>query len=65
MKKLGKILLGLVLGIFLVIVIGFFFLQWASKPTPEDKRNMSLDGVKMEVEVVDDTRKPIIKTMKI
>lgn len=65
MKKLGKILLGLVLGIFLVIVIGFFFLQWASKPTPEDKRNMSLDGVKMEVEVVDDTRKPIIKTMKL
>lgn len=54
-----KILIGLV-----SLIIGIFlFIQFVTMPTPNFMRNQEVDGVKIEVQVSDDERKPIIRTI--
>lgn len=54
-----KIIIGLV-----SLIIGIFlFIQIVTMPTPNFMRNQEADGVKIEVQISDDERKPIIRTV--
>lgn len=54
-----KILIGLV-----SLIIGIFlFIQFVTMPTPNFMRNQEVDGVKIEVQISNDERKPIIRTI--
>lgn len=54
-----KILIGLV-----SLIIGIFlFIQFVTMPTPNFMRNQEADGVKIEVQISNDERKPIIRTI--
>lgn len=53
-----KIIIGLV-----SLVIGLFlFIQFITMPTPNFMRNQEANGVKIQVQISDDERKPIIRT---
>lgn len=53
-----KLIIGL---IFLVIAV-FIFIRLVFLPTPDFLRNQEVDGVKIEVQISDDDRSPIIRT---
>lgn len=55
-KKIIIGLISLIIGIFL-------FIQYVTMPTPDFMRNQEADGVKIEVQVSNDERKPIIRTI--
>ncbi|WP_130805505.1 hypothetical protein [Senegalia massiliensis] len=64
--KLFKIILFLML-IFFIVLAGFiFYIDRATRPTPEHERNISETNVKIEVDINDksETRNPIIRTYK-
>lgn len=58
-----KVLIAL--GILFVVGVAFAaFLSYAFSPTPDFRRNETVDGVRMEAVVAWDERKPIIRTFK-
>lgn len=52
----------LVIGLVFLVVAFFVFIRFAFLPTPEFLRNQEVDGVKVEIRISDDERKPIIRT---
>ena len=52
----------LVIGLVFLVIAFFVFIRFAFLPTPEFLRNQEVDGVKIEVKISDDHRKPIIRT---
>lgn len=52
----------LVIGLVLLVIAVFVFIRFAFLPTPEFLRNTKADGVKIEVQISDDDRSPIIRT---
>lgn len=52
----------LVLGIIGIIIAIWIFILLTFRPTPGYLRNMEADGVKIEVQISDDDRSPIIRT---
>lgn len=52
----------LVLGIIGIIIAIWIFILLTFRPTPEYLRNMEADGVKIQVQISDDDRTPIIRT---
>ena len=58
-----KVLIAL--GILFVAGVAFAaFLSYAFSPTPDFRRNQTVDGMRMEAVVAWDDRKPIIRTFK-
>lgn len=58
-----KVLIAL--GILFVVGVAFAaFLSYAFSPTPDFRRNQTVDGMRMEAVVAWDERKPIIRTFK-
>lgn len=52
----------IIIGLVSVIVGLFLFIQFVTMPTPNFMRNQEADGVKIQVQISDDERKPIIRT---
>lgn len=52
----------LVISLVLLVIAVFVFIRFAFLPTPEFLRNQEVDGVKIEVQISDDDRSPIIRT---
>lgn len=52
----------LVIGLVFFVIAFFVFIRFAFLPTPEFLRNQEVDGVKIEVQISNDDRKPIIRT---
>ena len=52
----------LVIGLVLLVIAVFVFIRFAFLPTPEFLRNTKADGVKIDVQISDDDRSPIIRT---
>ncbi|WP_311481284.1 hypothetical protein [uncultured Anaerococcus sp.] len=52
----------LVIGLVLLVIAFFVFVRFEFLPTPEFLRNQEVDGVKVEIKISDDERKPIIRT---
>ncbi|MBP2016118.1 hypothetical protein [Anaerococcus degeneri] len=52
----------LVIGLVFFVIAFFVFIRFAFLPTPEFLRNQEVDGVKIEVQISDDDRNPIIRT---
>lgn len=53
-----KVIIGLV-----SLVVGLFlFIRYVTLPTPNFMRNQEADGVRIQVQISDDERKPIIRT---
>ena len=50
--------------VILIVIILFVGIQIYFSPTPESKRNNSVHGVKVNIKVSDDERKPIIRTFE-
>lgn len=65
MNKNVKIVLTVLLTLLLLTVIAIFGLRLYFSPTPDYKRNNEVDGVKVEIKVSNDERKPILKTIKL
>ncbi len=62
--KVFKILFIIVAILFLLAIILFVAAQIYFSPTPESKRNNSVHGVKVNIKVSNDERKPIIRTFE-
>lgn len=52
----------IIIGIVSLLVGLFLFIQYVTLPTPNFMRNQEADGVKIQVQISDDERKPIIRT---
>lgn len=52
----------LVIGLVLLVIAVFVFIRFAFLPTPDFLRNQEVDGVKIEVQISNDDRSPIIRT---
>ena len=50
--------------VILIVIILFVGIQIYFSPTPESKRNNSVNGVKVNIKVSDDERKPIVRTFE-
>lgn len=59
-KKTTKKILYIL--IFIIIVAGGVYMYFS--PTPNFMRNNSVDGVKVEVKIATDSRKPIVRTFR-
>lgn len=62
--KVFKILFIIAAILFLLAMILFVAAQIYFSPTPESKRNNSVHGVKVNIKVSNDERKPIIRTFE-
>ena len=62
--KVFKILFIIAAILILLAIILFVGLQICFSPTPDSKRNNSVHGVKVNVQVSNDERKPIIRTFE-
>lgn len=51
-----------IIGIVSLIIGAFLFIQFVTLPTPNFMRNQEKDGVKIQVQISNDERNPIIKT---
>lgn len=51
-----------IIGIVSLIIGAFLFIQFVTLPTPNFMRNQEKDGVKIQVQISNDERKPIIRT---
>ena len=56
-----KTLIYVVLFFFAALFLAYNFLM--PVPTPDSQRNQTINGVRLEVKIGSDTRKPIIKTL--
>lgn len=65
MNKNVKIVLTVLLTLLLLTVLAIFGMRLYFSPTPDYKRNNEVDGVKVEIKVSNDERKPIVKTLKL
>ena len=65
MRKIVLIALLIALGILFAAGVAFAaFLSYAFSPTPDFRRNETVDGMRMDAVVAWDERKPIIRTYK-
>ncbi len=62
--KVFKILFIIAAILILLAIILFVGLQICFSPTPDSKRNNSVHGVKVNVQVSNDERKPIVRTFE-
>ena len=62
--KVFKILFIILAIIFVLAMILFAAAQIYFSPTPESKRNNSVHGVKVNIKVSNDERKPIVRTFE-
>ena len=62
--KVFKILFIIAAILIFLAIILFVGLQIYFSPTPDSKRNNSVNGVKVNIQVSDDERKPIIRTFE-
>lgn len=62
--KVFKILFIIAAILILLAIILFVGLQICFSPTPDSKRNNSVHGVKVNVQVSNDDRKPIVRTFE-
>lgn len=62
--KVFKILFIIAAILILLAIILFVGLQIYFSPTPDSKRNNSVNGVKVNIQVSDDERKPIVRTFE-
>lgn len=62
--KVFKILFIIAAILILIAMILFAAAQIYFSPTPESKRNNSVHGVKVNIKVSDDERKPIVRTFE-
>lgn len=62
--KVFKILFIIAAILILLAIILFVGLQIYFSPTPDSKRNNSVHGVKVNVQVSNDDRKPIVRTFE-
>ena len=62
--KVFKILFIILAILFVLAMILFAAAQIYFSPTPESKRNNSVHGVKVNIKVSDDERKPIVRTFE-
>lgn len=62
--KVFKILFIIAAILFLLAIILFVAAQIYFSPTPESKRNNSVHGVKVNIKVSNDERKPIVRTFE-
>lgn len=51
-----------IIGIVSLIIGAFLFIQFVTLPTPNFMRNQEKDGIKIQVQISNDERNPIIKT---
>lgn len=63
-KKFFKVLFIIAAILFLLAMILFVAAQIYFSPTPESKRNNSVHGVKVNIKVSNDERKPIVRTFE-
>lgn len=52
----------LAIGLVCLVIAFFIFIRFAFLPTPDFLRNQEVDGVKIEVQISNDDRSPIIRT---
>ena len=62
--KVFKILFIIAAILILLAIILFVGLQICFSPTPDSKRNTSVNGVKVNIKVSNDDRKPIVRTFE-
>ncbi|MDU7150731.1 MAG: hypothetical protein E6312_01520 [Peptoniphilus grossensis] len=62
--KVFKILFIIAAILILLAIILFVGLQICFSPTPDSKRNNSVHGVKVNIKVSNDERKPIVRTFE-
>ena len=62
--KVFKILFIIAAILILLAIILFAAIQIYVSPTPDSKRNNSVNGVKVNIQVSDDERKPITRTFE-
>ena len=62
--KVFKILFIIAAILILLAIILFVGLQIYFSPTPDSKRNTSVNGVKVNIKVSNDDRKPIVRTFE-
>ncbi len=62
--KVFKILFIIAAILILLAIILFVGLQICFSPTPDSKRNNSVHGVKVNIQVSNDERKPIVRTFQ-
>ena len=62
--KVFKILFIIAAILILLAIILFAAIQICFSPTPDSKRNNSVHGVKVNVQVSNDERKPIVRTFE-
>lgn len=62
--KVFKILFIIAAILILLAIILFVGLQICFSPTPDSKRNTSVNGVKVNIKVSNDERKPIVRTFE-
>lgn len=62
--KVFKILFIILAILFVLAIILFAAIQICFSPTPDSKRNNSVHGVKVNVQVSNDERKPIVRTFE-
>ncbi|VYU21413.1 hypothetical protein [Peptoniphilus gorbachii] len=62
--KVFKILFIIAAILILLAIILFVGLQIYFSPTPDSKRNNSIHGVKVNIQVSNDERKPIVRTFE-
>ncbi|SHH30257.1 hypothetical protein SAMN02745245_01013 [Anaerosphaera aminiphila DSM 21120] len=66
MKTVTKLILRIILGVFICILVLFgaflLLMYFASKPTPEYKRNISTTNVTLRAQISVDERNPIVRT---
>lgn len=62
--KVFKILFIIAAILILLAIILFVGLQICFSPTPDSKRNNSVHGVKVNIQVSNDERKPIVRTFE-
>ena len=62
--KFFKILFIIAAILILLAIVLFVGLQIYFSPTPDSKRNNSIHGVKVNIQVSNDDRKPIVRTFE-
>ena len=62
--KVFKILFIIAAILFVLAIILFVAAQIYFSPTPDSKRNTSVNGVKVNIKVSNDDRKPIVRTFE-